>query len=273
MNETQALLAAQRFRDARLSGGDPGRGTLLALLQPQARYMALGRELAGAEAVAAELVAGANGELARRLAWGVPELVDGRVRLAGARRPGTSDRELVVTLAFDGNAIASVQEQRLPAPPAQAQPVRLTDDLKRRIDHALVERHPMLMAHVDARGQPILSFRGSVQAHADDQLALWVRNAGGGFIAAIAANPRVAFMYRDEEAKATYQFQGRARVTSDLQERRRIFERAPQAERAHDFAMLGTAVVVDLDRVEGYAGLGPQGQVDAIRMLRDPASQ
>jgi hypothetical protein len=35
--------------------------------------------------------------------------------------------------------------------------------------------------------------------------------------------------------------------------------------------MLGVAVVVDLDRVEGYAGLGPMGQVDQVRMLRDPA--
>ncbi|MDB5829751.1 MAG: hypothetical protein JWQ73_3971, partial [Variovorax sp.] len=27
-------------------------------------------------------------------------------------------------------------------------------------------------------------------------------------------------------------------------------------------------VLVDLDRVEGYAGLGPAGQVDQLRMLR-----
>lgn len=273
MNAALAMQAAQRLRDARLAGGDEGRRTLLALLQPQARYMALGKEAAGAEAVANELIAGANGELARRLAWGAPEVVEGRVRLAGERRPDTRDRGLVVTLAFDGDAIATVQEQRMPAPPVEAQAIRLPEALKRRIDHALVERHPMLMAHVDAQGQPILSFRGSVQAHADDQLALWIRNATGGFIAAITANPRVAFMYRDEEAKTTYQFQGRARVTADPGERQRIFDRAPVAERAHDFAMLGTAVVVDLDRVEGYAGLGPQGQVDGIRMLREPGPQ
>jgi len=30
-------------------------------------------------------------------------------------------------------------------------------------------------------------------------------------------------------------------------------------------------VVVDLDLVDGYAGLGPQGQVGAIRMVRDAA--
>jgi hypothetical protein len=117
----------------------------------------------------------------------------------------------------------------------------------------------------------VLTFRGSVQVFGDDQLALWIRSAEGGFIRAIRANPRIALMYRDEEAKATYQFQGRARVTQVAQERQRVFDRAPEAERAHDFAMLGVAVVVDLDRVEGYAGLGPMGQVDQVRMLRDPA--
>jgi hypothetical protein len=52
-----------------------------------------------------------------------------------------------------------------------------------------------------------------------------------------------------------------------------VFDAAPEAERAHDFAMLGVAVLVDLDRVEGYAGLGPGGQVGQVRMLRDAAAQ
>lgn len=270
MNPEVALAAGRQFQQARAAGQDAP-SQLLALLQPHARYMTLGKDLNGADVVAAELVSGGNGELARRLQWQAPELAGGQVRLTGTRQSGTRDRGLVVTLSFQGDAIAVVQEQRTPAPPAEAQPLLLPEALKRRIDHALVERHPMLLAHVDAHGQPILSFRGSVQVHGDDQLALWVRNAEGGLIEAIRANPRVALMYRDEDAKATYQFQGQARVTEDSADRQRVFERAPPAERAHDFAMLGVAVVVDLDRVEGYAGLGPQGQVDAIRMLRQPA--
>jgi hypothetical protein len=266
-----ALDAARRLVEARGAPGGAGQAGLLALLHPQARYEALGRAAAGAEAVAEELAQGPNAELARRLQWGEPQAVGAQVRVASRRHPGTRDRELVLTLAFDGDAIALLQEQRMPAPPPQAQVLKLPDALKRRIDHALVERHPMLVAHVDAQGQPVLSFRGSVQAYGDDQLALWIRNAQGAFIQAIRRNPRLALMYRDEEAKATYQFQGRARVDDDADVRRRVFDAAAQAERAHDFAMLGVAVVVDLDRVEGYAGLGPQGQVDAICMLRDAA--
>jgi len=271
VKKADALALAQRFQQARVQAGPEGRTTLMALLQPQARYLMLGKDVNGSDAVTEELLSGVNAPLSRRLEWEAPHAVGEQVRLHGRRQPGGRDRELVVMLSFAGDGIALVQEQRMPAPPAVAQAIVLPDDVKRRIDNALVDRKPMLVAHVDAQGQPVLSFRGSVQVHADDQLALWVRNAQGGFIAAILANPRIALMYRDEGAKATYQFQGRARVTEVAAERQRIFERAPPIERAHDFAMLGAAVVVDLDRVEGYAGLGPHGQVDGIRMLRDPA--
>lgn len=272
MNVPQLLAIGEQFLQARGQGGAAGRARLLALLQPEAWYQVLGKDVAGAEAVANELADGSNAGLARRLDWAAPELVgEGRqLRLRGTRRAGTRDRELVLTLTLQGDAIALVQEQRMPAPAIEAQPIALPAALKERIAHALAQRHPMLVAHVAADGQPILSFRGSVQVNSSDQLALWIRNAEGGFIQAIAANPRIALMYRDEDAKATYQFQGRARVTHDARERQRIFERAAAAERAHDFAQLGAAVVVDLDRVEGYAGLGPQGQVDGIRMLRAP---
>jgi hypothetical protein len=269
VNEAPATRAARQFCAARLQGADEARRTLQALLHPEPKYQVLGKEVAGVDAVVTELVGGANADLARRLDWQLPEVVGQRVLLAGTRKPGTRDRGLVVTLAFEGDAIVSVQEQRSPPPAPDAQDIVLPDALKRRIDNALVERHPMLVAHVDEHGQPVLSFRGSVQVFSDDQLALWIRNAEGGFIRAIAASPRIALMYRDEEAKATYQFQGRARVVLAAAERERIYQRAAAAERAHDFAQLGAAVVVDLDRVEGYAGLGPQGQVDGIRMLRE----
>jgi len=272
MSAPEALQLALRFQEARVLGGHEGRAALVALLQPHARYMVLGKDVNGADAVADELLAGGNGALARRLDWLAPQPAGARVRLDGRRRAGSRDRGLIVTLSFADGAVALVQEQRTVAPPAEPQAIVLPEALRRRIDNALAERRPMMVAHADAQGQPILSFRGSVQVHSQDQLALWIRNSEGGFVQAIRANPRIALMYRDEDAKATYQFQGRARVATAPEERQHIFERAHPVERAHDFAMLGAAVVVDLDRVEGYSGLGPQGQVDPIRLLRDGAA-
>jgi len=266
------MVAAQRFVDALAAPSDPAAERLTPLLHQDVRLMRLGKAVDGRAAVIDELRQGANGELSRRLQWQAPQAVaEGMVRLVGERRAGERDRGLVVTLGFDGDAIALVQQQRTAPPPPEAHPLVLPASLKRMIDNALVERHPMLVAYSDPEGQPVMSFRGSVQAYGDDQLAMWIRSADGAFIRAIRHNPKLALVYRNEETKATYNFQGRARVSELEADRRRVFDAAPEAERGHDFARLGVVVLVDLDRVEGYAGLGPAGQVDQIRLLRSAA--
>jgi hypothetical protein len=256
---------AERLRQAVSHGRT---AELLALLHPQVRLMALGKTLEGADAVAADLLSEAGRASWRALVWAPAEPAGAAVRMRGERAPATRDRGLVLTLSFEGERIRSLQIQRIPPPPPEARPLVLPAALRAAIDRALVEKRPMLLAHVGADGQPVLSFRGSTQVFADEQLAMWVRNPAGDFIRAIAANPRVAFMYRNEEARATYQLQGRARVVDDEAVRRLVFDCSAEAERAHDFAMLGVAVVVDLDRVEGWAGVGPQGQIDPINLRR-----
>ena len=267
------LEIAQRFLAALNGPALEAQDALIRLLHPQARFMTLGKNAAGSPAVAHELQHGPNGELARRLQWLAPRAGASGVQLRAERKPGTRDRGLVITLGFEGNAIALVQQQRTPPPPPDAQPIVLPAALRQMIANALVERHPMLMAYTEPQGQPVLSFRGSVQACGDDQLAMWIRSADGAFIRAIRSNPRVALVYRNEETKATYNFQGRARVSDLEADRKRVYDALAEAERAHDFAMLGVAVLVDLDRVEGYAGLGPAGQVGQILMLRSAAAQ
>lgn len=253
------LRQASRFAAALVAPDGPG-----PQLHPAVRFMTLGRALDGREAVAAELRSPAYG----RLAWQEPLVLDEAVRLTGLPSAGSQDRGLVLTLGFQDGMVALVQRQAEAAPDLPASPLILPATLREAIGRALVERHPVLMAYTDPEGQPVLSFRGSVQAFGDDRLALWVRNADGRFVRSLAVNPRVAFMYRNEDTRATWQLQGRARVSASEDDRRRIFDAAPEAERHHDFARLGVAVVVDLDRVEGYAGLGPAGPVGALRMQR-----
>jgi hypothetical protein len=50
--------------------------------------------------------------------------------------------------------------------------------------------------------------------------------------------------------------------------RRTVFESAAKVEQDHDFARAGVAVIIDLDRVEGYAGLSPTGPANPVRMAR-----
>jgi hypothetical protein len=137
------------------------------------------------------------------------------------------------------------------------------------IGSAQMDGFPMTVAHVDASGQPIISFRGSTQAFSDAQLAMWVRNSDGNFLNSVAKNPRLALMYRNAKTRALYQFQGRAHVSTDAAARERIYAKMNQGERNHDYAHMGTALIIDLDRVEGWAGVGPDGQLGKVRMLRE----
>src|SRR5436189_25640 len=84
--------------------------------------------------------------------------------------------------------------------------LKLSPELKALVNSALLTRHPMLMSYVNESGQPVLSFRGSTQTFSDDQLAIWIRNADGSLLRSVAKNSKVAFMYRNEDTKETFQF-------------------------------------------------------------------
>ena len=260
-----ALGSAARLQAA-VQGGQEAE--IRALLAPDAVYMALGRTVTGADAVGAELGSAGVRRTWGALRWQAPQAAGEDVRLVGERDPQHGERGVVVTVRFAQERIARVMVQRIPPPPPTAQPLVLPPALRQAIDANLLEKHPMLLAYVGPDNQPVQSFRGSTQVHGDDRLAMWVRNPEGALVRAIRVNPRVSLMYRNEEQRSTYQFQGRARVVDEPAERQRIFDASAPAERAHDFAMLGAAVVIDLDRVEGWAGVGPNGQIDPICLVR-----
>jgi hypothetical protein len=75
-------------------------------------------------------------------------------------------------------------------------------------------------------------------------------------------------MYRDEDTRCTYQFQGRARVDSGEAVRARVFAAMAQVEKDHDFARAGVALIIDLDLAQGFAGLGPAGPIGPVHMVR-----
>jgi hypothetical protein len=151
------------------------------------------------------------------------------------------------------------------APPSNSTLI-LTDEIKALVDHALANGTPLLLAAVSPDGKPVASFRGSVQTYSDDQLGFWARNAEGGTLDAIRANPNVVLVYRSATTPVL-QFHGRARITSDDGERKRIFERAPEREQAADPERKGAAVIIELDRVEGVLKFGPDGP-EFVRLAR-----
>jgi uncharacterized pyridoxamine 5'-phosphate oxidase family protein len=127
----------------------------------------------------------------------------------------------------------------------------LTEEMRTRLASALTDGCPVVVATVDGDGQPKLSYYGSTHVHADDQLAIWVRNPEGGTLRRIEANPRMTLLYRNPVEKVRWIFEGRARRVDDEAERDRIYDETPELERLMDADRNGVAVVVDLDAVTG----------------------
>ena len=126
-------------------------------------------------------------------------------------------------------------------------PIELTDEMKGRIDGAFENETPIVVAYVDGKGTPHLSFRGTTQVLGDDRLAFWARSPDGGLPSALDQNPQVALLYRDPSARRMLSISGRARVAPELNDT--VYERSPERERARDPERRGVAIVVDLDHV------------------------
>ena len=127
--------------------------------------------------------------------------------------------------------------------------IKLTDEMKTAVNNAMVDGIPMMIASVDAEGQPSLSLRGSTQAYGDDQLAIWVRNPEGGILKSILGNPKLALMYRNREKRQAWIFHGEARRDDDAQVREQVYDNSPEVERNADPDRKGVAMIIDLVRV------------------------
>jgi general stress protein 26 len=234
------------------------------LLAPDAGFQALNVNLQGKDAVLDRFTSSPASASYLEARWTTEDLGD-TVRAVGAMPNGA---KLVLTAHVRSDKIALVQQQMLPGAPRPPTELKLSSELQSRVNNALKDRHPIIISYVDESGQPNVTFRGSTQAYSDHQLAIWVRNQDGKMLRSIRKNPKVALMYRDEDSKATYNFQGRASIDTSDAARQKIFATMAQVERDHDFAQLGVALIIDLDLVEGYAGLSPQGPLNPVRMAR-----
>ena len=135
--------------------------------------------------------------------------------------------------------------------------LKLSPALKETVNTALARGRMMSVAYVSPEGRPELSFRGSVQALSDTQLAIWVRDPAGGIIKAVTSgHPHIALLYGElgPESKAFVTFRGRGRVESSESMRRKVYDASPEVERNLDKDRKGVALIIDLDRVDGMFG-------------------
>lgn len=134
---------------------------------------------------------------------------------------------------------------------------RIPEFVAPKVNAAREEGKSLSVAYVDPNGRPVLTLRGSVTLFNDHQACLWLRHADGDMARALANNPNVALLYRDDDVRTTYTFQGVARIETEPGARNRIFEMTPPDEQRHDPERTGAAVLIDIDHFSAMYGSLP----------------
>jgi hypothetical protein len=134
--------------------------------------------------------------------------------------------------------------------------LKLSAAMKETVNTALDHGHMLSVAYVAPDGSPQLSFRGSVQAYSDNQLAIWVRNPSGGMLDAVrAGKSELVLLYGQlTPQKAFMTFRGRGRIDDTPAGRRAVYGNSPPLERDLDKEQKGVALVIDLISVDGFFG-------------------
>jgi hypothetical protein len=132
--------------------------------------------------------------------------------------------------------------------------LKLPPALKQLVNSALARGKLISVGYVGENGRPELSFRGSVQAFSDTQLAIWVRSPTGGLVDAIAKNPNIALLYGDLDpsTRAFLTFHGRGRIDNSPATRRVVYSSSNEQERERDKEQKGVPLIIDLDTVDGF---------------------
>jgi hypothetical protein len=127
--------------------------------------------------------------------------------------------------------------------------IKLDDEIRTRLGEAIDQGKTLTAAYVDLEGKPHISFYGSTHVHADDHLALWVRNPQNALMQVIGIHPHIAFIYGDISSRFYATFEGQARVIDEATERDRVYDEMHPIERTFDPEKKGVAVGVHLERV------------------------
>ncbi|MGH8141010.1 MAG: hypothetical protein ACREU2_00615 [Steroidobacteraceae bacterium] len=135
--------------------------------------------------------------------------------------------------------------------------LKLSQALKDLVNTALERGRMLSVAYVSPEGKPEISFRGSLQAYSDTQLAIWVRNPESGIVKAVrAGRTHIAILYGEVSAqsKAFVTFHGRGRLDNSQAVRDTVYGNAPKGEQGLDKEQKGVPLIIDLDSVGGFFG-------------------
>jgi hypothetical protein len=192
-----------------------------------------------------------NTHYLRRAGWSEPAEEDGHLVVTAEYPPYiTQTRISKVTFSFnDRDEITEIIHEVVGLPPRlKATEVPLV--VRGIVNDAVANNTPICVAHINEDGEPVLSFRGSLQFFGPRQISAWLRNPRGGLATSVGKNPRVALMYRDSPRVITVNIKGLAHIETDEEIRRRVYEMMPEVEQTHDPDRTGACLIIDIQSVK-----------------------
>jgi general stress protein 26 len=131
--------------------------------------------------------------------------------------------------------------------------IKLTDDMKERINNAYKDKKYCIWATVSKTGVPSISFRGSTFVWDDEHLAFWERSRQSG-ADHIDENSNVVMLYADVAARVGWRFYGQATLFKEGEMRQRIMERTVKDELDKDPDRKGYGVLIRVNKIRRYSG-------------------
>jgi hypothetical protein len=193
--------------------------------------------------------------------WRQPTADEGSVSIVGELPTGLPLEKVLLTVVETDGRISQLVQEIVQATPVPSDGIDLGEDIAEFVNTAFTRGEPLILGYVSPDGRPNVSYRGTIQTHGTDALALWARNPDGGLPKAVPSHPAVSILGNDKATRAHYVFEGRARIVTDPKTRDEIFERSPEFERDLDAGKRGVAIAIELDSVHG----GPLGATIAQR--------
>jgi general stress protein 26 len=131
--------------------------------------------------------------------------------------------------------------------------IKMTDEMKERVDKAYDEKKYCVWATTSDDGHPDISFRGSTYIFDDEHIAFWDRSLGTS-TTNLEKSPNVCMLYYDKENRLGWRFYGKASVYKQGEMREKIMSRVIKPELDKDPERKGHGVLVRVDKIRGYSG-------------------
>ena len=132
-------------------------------------------------------------------------------------------------------------------------PIALTDEMRERIDSALLNRTPCMMATASASGEPSIAFKGSMMVFDDEHLAYWERTLRGQAFHVEGESPGRRLLRRSPQPGPLEVLRG-GHSPQERGDRERIMSRVIPVELDRDPERKGYGVLVRVGKILDVRG-------------------